>query len=56
MKRGFLAFLLCLGVIGGLCSGFHSLRHHQHDREHFERHVADLCVDAAERNWQRHRP
>ena len=55
MKRGILAFLLCLGVAGGLCSGFHSLHWHHHGRDHFERHIADLCVDAAERRLEHHR-
>ncbi|HSC86921.1 MAG TPA: hypothetical protein VLC09_06605 [Polyangiaceae bacterium] len=50
MKRFILASLLTLGVIGGLCSGFHSLHHHQEHRAAFERHVAELCVDAAERS------
>jgi hypothetical protein len=39
--------VLALGAIGGFASAFH---HRHHDRrEAFERHVAELCSDAAVR-------
>jgi hypothetical protein len=45
---------LLLGTIGGFASGFCSLRqHHQGRRAAFERHVADVCVEAAERRHKR---
>ena len=45
MPRRILMGLLALGAFGGFWSGFH---HRYHDRhEAFERHVADLCSDAA---------
>jgi hypothetical protein len=41
--------LLVVGAVAGFGSGFHSLaRHHEHRREDFERHVAQICVDAAQ--------
>ncbi len=52
MKRTVLAIFLVFGVVGGLASGFHGLHHYHHDRAAFERHVAELCVDAAARNLQ----
>ena len=45
MARRILMGLLALGAVGGFASAFHH-RHHDH-REAFERHVADLCSDAA---------
>jgi hypothetical protein len=48
MKRRILVVLLALGTIGGYASGFASLsRHHEGRRAAFERHVAQICVDAA---------
>lgn len=50
MKRKILIGLLTLGTIGGYGSAFACARHRAHARhEAFERHVADLCVNAAER-------
>lgn len=50
MKRPLLIALLTLGTVGGFAHGFASLRHHHHHRRaHFERHVAQVCVDAARR-------
>jgi hypothetical protein len=57
IRRRILILLLSLGTFGGFASGFHSLRHHSscgasssscswhHDA--FERHVAQVCADAA---------
>jgi len=45
MARRILMGLLSLGAVGCFASSFHH-RHHDH-REAFERHVADLCSDAA---------
>ena len=49
MKRPLLIALLTLGTVGGFAHGFASLRHHHHRRARFERHVAQVCVDAARR-------
>lgn len=54
MRHRFLAFVLVLGVFGGLASGFASLWHHKHHRrEHFEARVADVCVEAAARHLEK---
>jgi hypothetical protein len=45
MPRRILMGLLALGALGGFWSGFH--HRHYDQREAFERHVADLCSDAA---------
>jgi hypothetical protein len=45
MARRILMGVLALGALGGFWSGFHHRHHDQ--REAFERHVADLCSDAA---------
>jgi hypothetical protein len=48
MRRPFLLLLLGLGALFGFASGFHQLRwHHWARRAAFERHVAEVCVDAA---------
>lgn len=48
MRRPILIALLAFGTIAGYASGFHSLRRcHYQQRESFERHVANVCVDAA---------
>ncbi|MCC6872976.1 MAG: hypothetical protein IT378_01605 [Sandaracinaceae bacterium] len=54
MRRKLLIAILALGTLGGFGSGIASLachggRYHQARREAFERHVADVCVDAARR-------
>jgi len=49
MKRPLLIALLTLGTVGGFAHGFASLRHHHHRRARFERHVAQVCVEAARR-------
>ncbi len=48
IKRRILIVLFSLGAVGGFASGIHSLhRAHACHRESFERHVAQICVDAA---------
>lgn len=51
MKRKLMMGILALGVVGGYGWGFATLgchRHHaQERRASFERHVAQICVDAA---------
>jgi hypothetical protein len=51
MKRKALIAFFALGTLGGFSSGiFHMAHacHHRHDRRAaFERHVAQVCVDAA---------
>jgi len=59
MRRRLWIVLLSIGTIGGFAAGFarmHHYRHHGHgwgwhgrDRQHFEDHIADVCVRAAER-------
>ncbi|HVK71122.1 MAG TPA: hypothetical protein VM694_41985 [Polyangium sp.] len=50
MKRRVAIVLLTLGTIGGYAAGFASLRCHSWQRrQHFENHVAKVCVDAARR-------
>ena len=61
MKRRFLIALFSFGTIFGFGSGIasmamHTGHHHAHRRAAFERHVADVCVDAAERARDRDRP
>jgi hypothetical protein len=48
MRRLLLVFLLGLGALVGFGSGIHELRWHRWaQRAAFERHVAEICVDAA---------
>lgn len=48
MRRPLLVFLLGLGALTGFASGLRELHwHHWARRAAFERHVAELCVDAA---------
>ena len=48
MRRPFLLFLLALGALIGFGSGVQQLRWHRWaQRAAFERHVAEICVDAA---------
>ncbi len=48
MRRLPLAFLLGVGALIGFGSGVQQLRwHHWARRVAFERHVAEICVDAA---------
>jgi hypothetical protein len=58
MRRRLLIGLLALGTIGGFGSGIASMmgagRCHQSRREAFERHVAQVCVDAAMRSREGH--
>jgi hypothetical protein len=41
--------LLALGTVLGYGSAIYGMRYHRCHREAFERHVADVCVDAANR-------
>lgn len=41
--------LFAFGTIAGFGFAFHSIHDHCARRDSFERHVADLCVDAARR-------
>jgi hypothetical protein len=51
MKRKILIVLLSLGTVGGFGAGFASMGHKScHRRAAFERHVSQLCVDAALRS------
>ncbi len=48
MKRKLLIGLFAFGTVAGYGSTFACMKHrHEHRRAHFERHVAQLCVDAA---------
>lgn len=48
MKRKLLIAALSIGTIAGFASGFASMRcRHAKHRDAFERHVAELCVNAA---------
>ncbi|MBP9111294.1 MAG: hypothetical protein KBF88_00730 [Polyangiaceae bacterium] len=49
-----LKFLLVLGVIGGFGSAFFHAGHcHARRHDAFEKHIADVCVEAAERGGAR---
>lgn len=53
-RRSILIPLLALGTIGGYGAGFASMACHSHDRRAaFERHVAQVCVEAARRDARR---
>lgn len=48
MRRLPLAFLLGVGALVGFGSGVHQLRwQHWARRAAFERHIADVCIEAA---------
>ncbi len=54
MKRRILMAILAAGAIGGFASEFHGACHRHHDRRAaFERHVADVCVQAARKSDQK---
>ena len=58
MKRRLLIVLLGFGTIFGFGTGFASMSHHWHHRAeqrraNFESHVADVCVEAAQRADER---
>lgn len=47
-RRKLLIGLLAFGTVGGFASGFASMGCRAHARRHaFERHVSELCADAA---------
>jgi hypothetical protein len=39
--------LLAIGTVLGYGFAFHSMHHRGHERDTWERHVADVCVGAA---------
>jgi hypothetical protein len=47
MKRKILMTLLAVGTLGGYALGIRSVCHGHARRAAFERHVAELCTDAA---------
>ena len=48
MRRAMLIVLLSLGTVGGFAAGFaHHARWWRGGHQAFERHVAEVCVDAA---------
>ena len=50
MRRPFLAALLLLGTIGGYAAGIAHWNGNWHNmRDLRERHIADICVEAARR-------
>ena len=56
MKRRILIALLSAGTLLGFASGFASLRQcSKHRRDAFERHVASLCAEAAQRSTSKAR-
>ena len=56
-RRKLLIGLLALGTVGGFASGFAGMGCRAHSRrQHFERHVSELCADAALRVKAGHAP
>jgi len=54
VKRRIVMAILAAGAIGGYAMGIHGACHRHHDRRAaFERHVAEVCVDAARRSDQK---
>jgi len=50
MRRPILAIVLALGAIAGFGTGVASvIHHHREHRAAFEQHIADVCVEAAQR-------
>jgi len=49
MRRSISITVLALGTVLGYGSAIYGMRYHRCHREAFERHVADVCVDAANR-------
>lgn len=47
MRRPVALALLALGTVAGYGSAFHEMRLARQHRASFERHVAQVCVDAA---------
>ncbi len=48
--RGFVRIpLLALGVVLGYGFAFHSMHRHHHGRDAWERHIGDVCIQAARR-------
>jgi hypothetical protein len=53
MRRRILIALLAFGTLGGYAMGVRSLCHARGRHEAFERHVAEVCVDAARGEMRR---
>lgn len=50
MRHRFLTILFSVGLVSGLAFGISGCCHHRHhQRAALEAHVADVCVQAAER-------
>jgi hypothetical protein len=49
MRRSIGITVLALGTVLGYGSAIYGMRYHRCHRDAFERHVADVCVDAANR-------
>lgn len=50
LRRMVLAVMLALGTVSGFGAGFAAMHgHHRHHRDALERHVAEVCVRAADR-------
>ncbi len=53
MRHPILVLLFATAGLFSIGIGIHNLRGYHSDRQVFERHVADLCVQAAERTCAR---
>ncbi len=53
MRHPILVLLLTISGLFSIAVGVHHLRGPHSDRQAFERHVAELCVQAAERTCVR---
>jgi hypothetical protein len=53
MRRRIAIVLLALGTVGGYASGFASLHQCHARRSAWERHVAQVCIDAAQAGQHR---
>ena len=48
MRHGIIVAVLSVAGLFSIAAGIHNLRWHHSERQAFERHVAELCVQAAE--------
>jgi hypothetical protein len=53
MRHPILVLLLAISGLFSIAVGVHHIKGYHSDRQAFERHVADLCVQAAERTCTR---
>jgi peroxiredoxin len=53
MRHPILVVLFAVAGVFSIGIGIHHLKGYHSDRQAFERHVADLCVQAAERTCAR---